>query len=378
MIHPVLAKRRVWPIALAAGAVALTAAWIAAWYYSAGLAEQRISAWRAQEEQQGRIHSCGRQTIGGFPFRIEVRCVNAVAELRRANPPLTIAAKEIVFSGQLYNFTVSNADIAAPFTISEPTRRLWTGNWSQAHVNVHGVPAALDRLTMAIDGLTLDEPGATVLTAGRVELDARVVMGSARHNPVLDVNLKAAGAVVSAAYAPREPADLELSALLRGLRNLSPQRLPALLQEFQASDGRLEITKARLKQGDTVAAAAGVLGLSANGRPEGSLRLTVAGVERLVQALGLDRALTQTTAGRSGALGLDRAGSAQSALDRLIPGLGGAARNKAAEAGLQMGIALLGQPTELEGRRATAIALRFADGAAMFGPIKLGQVPPLY
>jgi len=40
--------------------------------------------------------------------------------------------------------------------------------------------------------------------------------------------------------------------------------------------------------------------------------------------------------------------------------------------------ALGGKPTELDGQPAVTLTLRFDDGVAFLGPLKLGQVPPLY
>jgi len=62
----------------------LGAVWSGVWYYAAGAAEARINAWQAQQANAGRVFSCGTQTVGGFPFRIEVRCVGASAELKDA------------------------------------------------------------------------------------------------------------------------------------------------------------------------------------------------------------------------------------------------------------------------------------------------------
>jgi hypothetical protein len=39
---------------------------------------------------------------------------------------------------------------------------------------------------------------------------------------------------------------------------------------------------------------------------------------------------------------------------------------------------MLGEPTQLEGRRAIKLPLRFANGVAFLGPIQLGRVPPLF
>jgi hypothetical protein len=40
--------------------------------------------------------------------------------------------------------------------------------------------------------------------------------------------------------------------------------------------------------------------------------------------------------------------------------------------------ALGGQQSELDGQPAVTLTLRFDDGVAYLGPLKLGQVPPLY
>ncbi len=39
---------------------------------------------------------------------------------------------------------------------------------------------------------------------------------------------------------------------------------------------------------------------------------------------------------------------------------------------------MMGQPAELEGKRAVTLPLRFDDGMALLGPLKLGMTPPLF
>ena len=39
---------------------------------------------------------------------------------------------------------------------------------------------------------------------------------------------------------------------------------------------------------------------------------------------------------------------------------------------------MLGQPAELEGRKAVALPLRFTDGTVYLGPLKVGQTAPLF
>jgi hypothetical protein len=78
-------------------------------------------------------------------------------------------------------------------------------------------------------------------------------------------------------------------------------------------------------------------------------------------------------------------------LDRLMPGLGNLVRGRDNGGGnaagngakpdmnMAVGAAVLGgQQTELEGQRAVTLNLRFDDGVAFLGPLRLGQVPALY
>ena len=57
--------------------------------------------------------------------------------------------------------------------------------------------------------------------------------------------------------------------------------------------------------------------------------------------------------------------------------LGGGFRLGLAGMGTSL-LGFLGQPAELEGRRAVTMPLRFADGAVSLGPLALGRTAPLY
>jgi hypothetical protein len=158
--------------------------------------------------------------------------------------------------------------------------------------------------------------------------------------------------------------------VLRGLDDLRPTPLISRLRQLQAAGGRLQITQARVHQGEVTAVAAGALGLTAAGRLDGELTMTVAGLDRVLPLLGIDQLPPEF--GSNG-----KVAAALNTLDRIFPGLSRAARTHAG-AGLAAGLALLGQPGELEGQKAITLPLRFADGAVYLGPLRVGAVPPLY
>ena len=65
------------------------------------------------------------------------------------------------------------------------------------------------------------------------------------------------------------------------------------------------------------------------------------------------------------------------ALDKAIPGLGKIVKQNAGT-GVAVTLNSIGAEATLEGRKARSFPLRFKDGAVMFGPVKVAQVPPLF
>jgi hypothetical protein len=363
--------------------IVLGAIWSAFWFYATSQAQATLAAWREQEAKLGRIYTCGSQTIGGFPFRIEVRCADVDVELTATQPPLNIKAKDIVVVAQVYDPTLLIGEVTGPLRVAERGQPLLLSvDWTLAQVSLRGFPIAPQRLSMTMDGVHLDRRAANgsafelFAKASRAEFHVRLDPESKPEKPVLDLAIRLSAAVIPGlGQFANEPLDADIGAVVRGLKNFAPKPTRVLLREFQAEGGKVEITSARMQRADVIAVSAGTLGLSNRGAVNGSLRVTVAGIERLIDQLGgieaLAPGLKLPEAKNGGSNNLDRL---MGNLDRVVPGLGGVVRNNATP-GL---LALLGPPTQLEGRPAIALALRFDDGRAALGPIPLGQIPPLY
>lgn len=366
--------RRVWPVVVPFALVAgLAVAWSGGWFYAASVAEKTIAGWREREARSGRIHACGSQTIGGFPFRIEVRCTDPSIEFRTATPPVVAKGRDILVMAQIYDPTLLISEFSGPATVAEsgqPAR--WTANWTLAQSSVRGRPRGPERASLAIDGFTLDEPVAngalTMVRADRVELHARVAPAADAQSPAVDLVIRLAKAELpNGGPFLRNPTDADVTAAVRGLKDLAPKPWSVRLRELQAAGGRLDVGRARLQQGDTVAVASGTLALTPQGRLDGTLRVTVAGLEKIAPALGIDKIAPGS--------GLDRLTTPGAGLDRILPGLGGMVRNKVESGGV---LGLLGEPGELEGRKAVTLPLRISDGAMFLGPVPIGRLPPLF
>jgi hypothetical protein len=367
-------RRRRWPFAVVVVLVALAGLWSAGWYYGAAQAERVIDGWRAREAKAGRVYTCSSQTVSGFPFSIDIRCADPGADFRSNRPPVALKTRDMLITAHLWQPTVLTTDFVGPLTIAEPEQDTKiTATWRRARSEVHGLPASPESVSFKVEQPLVNRSGDSqnLFKATRLDLDGRLLSGSAQDHPVIEMVLQLAGATAPYWHpAAATPIDADITAVLRGLKDFSPKPWRARFRELQAAGGRIEITKARLQQRDTIAVAKGALSLSANGRLNGELRLTVANLESLMPTLGLDRMLAQDRTS-------PKLNKTFNALDRIMPGLGNMARQNAGPM-ITAGITMMGEPTELEGKPAVTLPLRFDDGLASLGPIKLGMTPALF
>ena len=367
-----LRRRRRWPVLIIL-LIVLAGLWSGAWYYGAGIAKTTIAGWMSREAQAGRVYACATQTIGGFPFGIEVRCADPGAEFKSNQPPLALKAQDMLVTAHVWQPTVLTTEFTGPLTIAEPDRAVTiSANWRRAETQVHGLPTSPERVSLDLDQPVVDRAaGENLFKADHVNLDGRLVSGTVQDNPVIELVLKLAAASAPAWHpAAAIPVDANITAVLRGLKDFAPKPWPQRFRELQAAGGRIEIKNARVQQRDMIAIASGVLSLSPAGRLDGELRLTIANLDKLLPELHLDQMLSQEQAS-------PQLNSAFGALDRLIPGLGKAARKNAGPM-IVAGASLMGQPAELEGQRAVMLPLRFDDGMVSLGALKLGATPPLF
>jgi hypothetical protein len=371
------------------------AAWSAFWFYAASEAEVKADAWRAQEARSGRVYDCARRTIGGFPFRLELRCggagvslISQTAGQAAAQTPVAAHLGEILVVAQVYDPKLLIAEFTAPATISESggTSSMLV-NWSKARSSVVGLPAVPQRASIVFDDASIDRINGSVqlplARARHVELHGRLAEGSALDHPVIETALKIeAGSVQELHPLLAQPFDVDARMLLSGLKDLAPKPWPERFRELQAGGGHVEIVQSRIRQGDLIAVAAGTLGLSAQGRLDGELQMTVAGLEKVIPALGiekmLDEGVPQATLDRvAPGVKTRDVSNLLGALDRAIPGLGKAVKQNA-NIGVAAGINALGTEAVLEGKTARTFPLRFVDGTVFLGPLKVGQIPALF
>jgi hypothetical protein len=367
------------------------AAWSAFWFYAASQVDVKADAWRAQEAKSGRVYDCAKRSVAGFPFRLEVRCDGAsvLLQSQAAAPtqPVTARLGQILVVAQVYDPKLVIAEFTAPARISDRSGASMLVNWRTARSSVVGLPEIPQRASIVFDDPSIDRISGSIQTplarAKHVELHGRLADGATLDHPVVETVVNIQGGSLQEVHPLlTQPFDADMRALLSGLKDFAPKPWPERFREIQASGGHVELVQSRIVQGDLVAVASGTLGLTAQGNLDGELQMTVAGIEKVIPALGLDKMLDEGVPQAT----LDRVApgvkskdvsNLMGALDRAIPGLGKVVKQNV-NVGVAAGINSLGKEAELEGKKARAFPLRFVDGTVYIGPLKVGQIPPLF
>jgi hypothetical protein len=369
-------------------------AWSAFWFFAASQVDLSADAWRAREAKSGRVYDCAKRSVAGFPFRLEVRCDGASVSLisqtagqAGAQTPVTAKLGQILVVAQVYDPKLLIAEFTSPATVSDRNAQSFVVNWRLGRSSVVGLPAVPQRASIEFEDPAIDRIDASargrLANAKHVELHGRLLEGSPPDRPMIESVLRISqGSIQGVHPVLVEPFDADVRAVVSGLKDFSPKPWPERFREIQAAGGHVEIAQSRIQQGDLIATAAGTLGLSSSGGLEGELQMTVAGLEKVVAALGIDKMLEdgvpQATLDRvAPGVKTQDINNLMGALDRAIPGLGKVVK-KNANIGVAAGINALGKEAELEGRKARTFPLRFVDGVVFLGPLKVAQTPPLF
>ena len=391
MQNPAPKSRRLWPVFVMPGLVVVLAiGWSVFWYVASSEIGRQFDGWQAREARAGRVYKCGDLSVGGYPFRFEVSCANASANLAAqtaSQAPIEGRVARILAVAQVYNPKLLIAEFTSPATIVPQGGQSLTARWSLAQASVYGLPEEPQRVALVFDNPSIERIVSSVqspfMHAKHVELHGRIIEGSVDNHPVIDASLQLDAATAEGVHPlAAQQFDLTAQARLKGLANFAPKPWPERFREIQAANGNVEIVNSRVQQGELIAVASGTLGISPQGKLDGELKMTIAGVEKIIPALGLDRiardGVPQATLDRvAPGLKSQDLNNALGALDKLVPGLGGLVRQQA-PAAMAAGMTMLGEETTLEGRKAQAVPLRFANGIVFLGPLRIGDVPPLF
>lgn len=318
-------------------------AWIGFWFFARSQTVSIMDAWMAREARLGRVWTCPDRDVGGFPFRIDVSCVNptfASSEPARAG------------SGSLAGLAVTAravdprqviAAFASPLKWQSAAGDSVELAFASGRAGYRGTPSSMElvSLELADPRLTVSDAagGKQAVAATAAEFHLRRAPGA---DPATDVAITASGIkseLFDALAGDASPGVIDIRTQFTKYAPAPVRDWRETLEIWRRADGEVKIEKLSLTKGPLALNATGVMRLDELRRPEGDISGSAQGINTVLRAFGIDMG-----GGAGGLLGAI---------------LGGGNRPNA-------------QP------KALPFALRFDQGRMYIGPVPGPRLRPLY
>jgi len=328
------------PVLLVLAGVALSGFWM----FAKTQAERGLDQWMVQEAAAGRVWTCDDRVIGGYPFRIELNCLQPTLRQTGADP-FEATMGRVLAVAQIYQADLAILEFEGPFHQKNADGTFLAAKWESLRASVHlGADRTPDRLSVEIKGAEVESRNAVANGAIRhAEFHARVGSGQIAADD-LDVAVAVGGAVfplINELTGVSEPMDITLRGSARQAMLLKRGLVPSLIDQWAQTGGKMIFDEASLKQPGFAVSVKGEVTLDAQRRPKGQLELNATGAERLLAAFGIG------------------------GKDKGVTGLLGA---------------LLGQKKSDGTQKVSTLKLpvRLGNGKVAVGPIVLAELGPLY
>jgi hypothetical protein len=304
--------------------------WSGFWLYAAKKADEGLSAWLAAEKVGGRNWECIGKNIGGYPFRIELRCdaVKFSSALMKANLGQLNAAT------QIYSPKLVLADISGPLQIdSAGVGNLF--NWSNLRISLR-FGRELERLSMSFTEFRAGERADDIgIRAKNFEFHLRTDTERPAEEQAADfvVSMNEIRApTLDTFFGNQDTGSLSLSGSLTRIWNLRAGSWQSTLENWRAQNGQITLDAGHIAKGSFILEGKGTLVLDPARRLQGEL---IAG------ARGIGPVISRFVSGNAAQL-------AGALLDRKDGSM-------------------------------VQLPLRFQDGRISFGPVRTGPIlTPLY
>lgn len=266
--------------------VVLAAAWSAFWFYARGRIATEIDVALAREAERGRTWTCTDRSIGGFPFRIELRCNALSLTSTRWGDAVRVETGPAVAVGQIYSPGLVIIEASSPAKVTLPEGRVLDLTWTNLDASFAWRSPERFALVASEPRGVLTTPGLTTENWGAATLEAHL-----RRNPTrpatdqaVDIAITAKGTIlppIDALLGNTEAGEIDLQATLTQAENFRKGFNPDALEGWRAANGAFELTRLVSTKGKARVDGSGQLQLDPLHRVAGDLQLAAAGIEQV-------------------------------------------------------------------------------------------------
>ncbi|MDB5597739.1 MAG: hypothetical protein JWM36_4700 [Hyphomicrobiales bacterium] len=267
--------------------------WSGFWWLGLQTAASSIDRWLSAEASVGREWSCNDRTLGGYPFRLELRCSSVSLQAIVDGKPSVAKLGGLTIVAQIYNPKLALADLEAPLAIDAGAIH-GVVKWDSLRVSLRVGLNQLQRVSLVAAQPSAQytvENGENYETRAQgMEIHLRSDGESPAQGKGVDVSLMATGAEIpplDVFAGTTDKTDVSLTGLVSQVTGLRAGGWRSSLETWRNQGGHIDVQSARVTKGTMRADISGLLDLDAEHRVQGKLTASAIGAAPLLAKLGM-------------------------------------------------------------------------------------------
>lgn len=312
--------------------------WSAYWFIGATLTNRAIDERIAAEREKGREWQCARRSVEGFPFHFLLRCDGLALKAGDQFAMTLPAFRAVAMAWSPRNII---AEIDGPALFKNAGYNDISANWANIQVGIRRAGTPEMQISAVVDNAAAHEITGTTATpifnATKFEAHGRPTPGRIAEEAAIDIAVSGTRVLIPAIaslLSQKEPGAFALEATIAKAAAFGPGSPIDNVERWRLAGGNAAIGKLYIAAEKITLDGKGDLALDEERRLSGRIAGTAAGLEQII-GLG--------NANLASLLNFGKPKEAQAAAPRGLP-----------------------------------FVLVLKDGRVQLGPIKFGNLPPLY
>jgi hypothetical protein len=268
----------------------LALAWSGYWYVASRASEQALDSWFAQERSFGRVWSCGERMVGGYPFRVELRCSNPSFEGRLGAAQGRAQIGDLLAASHLYNPKLIVGEFKSPLKFQAQDHGVEiAAQWSKLLIS-HRLGPVPGQTSVEMDDAVLRLQDAAL----QIDLRSEKFEFHLRPTPDMEGALDLALRLGKLQSAPLDQltgessaVDAVLSVTFAQSRAFKGANLAQSLESWRQAQGTLTINELKMAKANARLEIKGPLSLDEQRRIRGKLDIDANGLGKLLAAQGI-------------------------------------------------------------------------------------------
>lgn len=259
------------------------------WLFVSRQVEARLDAMISEEATKGRFWSCDNRRVAGYPFRIEIECINA--RIKDSSPSQNeVRLSRLGAVAQVYDPSLIIIEAQAPLILLSKEQQIASVEWNSLRSSVHISGAQPDRLSISGEGVSVKthlngQPSNVALAHGEFHL--RIKPENDRPSNHLEFVAQADG--VSSDTMPGPVAKIEFAGTVeQGIQFLNYKGIESL-ETWRQAKGKIQLDALKITRGEQNLEVKGTLGLDDQRKPSGQIEVSGKGLEDLFKSQGLSK-----------------------------------------------------------------------------------------